>query len=99
MNIISGSIFQDICKVYDFSQIRVCITDEGEVYTRSTFRKHFIITWFLGNGLMHVYDMRNELVCPEKEKEMENEYKVFDTHWVLSDTRMGFEDFMERYIQ
>ena len=99
MNIISGSIFHDISQVYDLSQIRVCITKKGQVYTRSTFRKHFIITWFFGDGIMHVYDMKNEIICPEEESEIENEYAVLDTHWILSDTRMGFEYFLEDRIK
>ena len=99
MEIVSGSIFRDMSELFDFTELRVCVTKKGEVYTMSGFQNHSIITWFHGDGIVHVYDMKNELVCPEEESELKNEYKIFDTHSVLSDTNMAFREFLNKLVK
>lgn len=72
----------------------VGITDKGILFTQHYFQGHIILTVFVGDGIMYVYDLGQDFLSPDDKKKLHNKKsELYNTRW-NSDPSQGYVELL-----
>ncbi len=89
------SLIRDINAVMFFSDDAVVHVIDGNILVSHQFRGHNIVTWFKGDGVMHIYESDSADI--ENLKALE--HVLYDTHWSIGgDPSMGYWNAVKAFV-
>ena len=76
----------------------VGISEKGVLFTQHYFQNHYILTVFVGDGIMYVYDLGQDFLSPDDKKELQSKKReIYNIHW-NSDASKCYKELLSNLV-